>query len=74
MGKVFKTLGIRVGRYPKLKDKKWLRQKYVVERLSLEQIGRLAGHTGGVPGATARRYLIKHRIPRRKPGEDMRRS
>ena len=59
--------------YPKLLDKKWLRQKYVVERLSLEQIGRLAGHTGAVPLATARRYMIKPGIPRRKPGADMRR-
>ncbi len=74
MRKVFKALGIPVGRYPKLMDKKWLWQKYVVERLSLEQIGRLAGHTGGVRGVTVRRYMVKHGIPRRKPGRDMRRA
>ena len=69
-----RSLGIPVRRYPKLLDKKWLRQKYVIERLLLEQIGRLAGHTGAVPLATARRYMIKHGIPRRKPGGDMRRA
>jgi len=74
LGKIFRTHGILVGRYPRLLDKEWLRQMYVVERLSLEQIGRLAGHTGAVPGATARRYMIKHGIPRRKSGGDMRRQ
>ena len=74
MGKALKTLGIPVGRYPKLMDKKWLKQKYVVERLTLEQIGRLAGHTGAVPLATILRHMNKHGIPRRKPGGDMRRG
>ena len=68
----FGSLGIPVRRYPKLLDKKWLRQEYVVERLSLEKIGRLADHTGAVSLATARRYMIKRGIPRRKSGGDMR--
>jgi hypothetical protein len=47
-----------------VKNKKFLYQKYIIEKMTHEEIAKLVG----IPKRTIHSWLIKFNIPRRKPG------